>query len=143
MNTVQKSKIKEKKTRIECYHCGDSCPNTNIQIGEKVFCCNGCRLVYELLEENDLCAYYSLARAPGTTPLESGISSKYSYLEDNTVQRQLLNFSDGNINKVSLKIPMIHCSSCIWLLENLYRVDPGITESKVNYLRKELSLSFL
>ena len=143
MNTVQNSKIKEKVLQMECYHCGDSCPNMDIQIGEKVFCCNGCRLVYELLEEKDLCAYYSLTRAPGTTPLESGISSKYSYLGDETVKRQLLNFTDGNINKVSFKIPVIHCSSCIWLLENLYRVDPGIIESKVNFLRKELSLSFL
>ena len=36
----------------------------------------------------------------------------------------------------------MHCSSCIWLLENLYRVNDGIIESKVNFLRKEVSVSF-
>jgi Cu+-exporting ATPase len=125
-----------------CYHCGDECPNSNVYIGEKVFCCNGCKLVYELLKEKDLCAYYSISKTPGSSPPESGITSKYHYLSDETVHRQLITFTDGNLSKVTFKIPAIHCSSCIWLLENLYRVDEGIVDSKVNFLRKEISLSF-
>jgi Cu+-exporting ATPase len=130
------------KKDLLCYHCGDTCPTNDINIGEKLFCCNGCKLVYELLKEKDLCAYYSLSQSPGSSPAESGISKKYHFLEDNTVRRQLIDFSDGKISKVTFKIPAIHCSSCIWLLENLYRVDEGIVESKVNFLRKEVSLSF-
>jgi len=127
---------------INCYHCGEICPNSEIQIGDRVFCCSGCKLVYELLKEKDLCAYYSISQTPGSSPPESGISSKYSYLDDETVRRQLIDFSDGKLNRVTFKIPGIHCSSCIWLLENLYRVDEGVIESKVNFLRKELSLSY-
>ncbi len=128
--------------KIICYHCGDECLNSEIHIGEKIFCCNGCKLVYELLKEKDLCAYYSISQTPGSSPPESGISSKHRYLDDETVRRQLLNFTDGNISKVTFKIPGIHCSSCIWLLENLYLVDEGVIDSKVNFLRKELSLSY-
>ena len=128
--------------KLICFHCGDLCPGTGIHIGDKFFCCNGCKLVYELLKEKDLCAYYSLSQTPGSSPPEAGISSKYRYLDDEKVIRQLINFSDGNICRVIFKIPAIHCSSCIWLLENLYRVDSGIIESKVNFLRKEISLSF-
>jgi Cu+-exporting ATPase len=135
-------KIKETVTAPACYHCGEICASDYIQIDEKIFCCNGCKLVYELLEEKDLCAYYTLARTPGSTPPESGITSKYQYLDDESIQRQLLNFSDGTISKITLRIPSIHCSSCIWLLENLYRVDPGVLESRINFLRKELSLSY-
>jgi Cu+-exporting ATPase len=127
---------------LNCYHCGELCPNSDVHIGDKRFCCNGCKLVYELLKENDLCAYYSISQAPGSSPLESGISSRYQYLDDESVVRQLINFTDGKISKVTFNIPGIHCSSCIWLLENLYRVDAGIIESKVNFLRKELSLSY-
>jgi len=64
---------------LVCYHCGDNCPNSDIHIGENIFCCNGCKLVYELLKEKDLCAYYSISQTPGSSPLESGLSSKYSY----------------------------------------------------------------
>jgi Cu+-exporting ATPase len=130
------------REKINCYHCGELCPNSEIHSGENVFCCNGCKLVYELLKEKDLCAYYSISQTPGSSQLESGVSSKYHYLDDETVVRQLINFTNGKISKVTFKIPGIHCSSCIWLLENLYRVDPGVIESKVNFLRKELSLSF-
>jgi Cu+-exporting ATPase len=36
----------------------------------------------------------------------------------------------------------MHCSSCIWLLENLHKLDAGVTDSKVNFLRKELAVTF-
>ena len=142
MENINHSLHTDTKESLHCYHCGEVCAGKNIQIGDKIFCCNGCKLVYELLKEKDLCAYYSLTQTPGSSPPESGIESKYGYLDDKTVKQQLISFSDGTISKITFKIPAIHCSSCIWLLENLYRVDAGIIESKVNYLRKELSLSF-
>ncbi|HQV00167.1 MAG TPA: heavy metal translocating P-type ATPase, partial [Bacteroidia bacterium] len=38
--------------------------------------------------------------------------------------------------------PDIHCSSCIWLLENFKRVDAGVIQSKVNFIRKEVFIIF-
>jgi len=143
MDSIKNSKTKSSNTSLSCYHCGELCPQSDISIGDKYFCCNGCKLVYELLKENDLCAYYSLTQAPGTPPAEAGIHSRFSYLEDESLKRQLLTYSDHHISKITFKIPAIHCSSCIWLLENLYRVDTGISESKVNFLRRELRLTFL
>jgi len=142
MDHIQKTNTSKKIAENSCYHCGELCPNSEVRIDDKYFCCNGCKLVYELLEEKDLCAYYSIAQTPGTSPPEAGIKSRYSYLDDDIVVRQLVNFRDSHLSKISFRIPAIHCSSCIWLLENLYRVDPGVIESKVNYLRKELTISF-
>jgi Cu+-exporting ATPase len=142
MNNLNKTSINNIKHLISCYHCGEKCTNADIYIEEKYFCCNGCKLVYELLKEKDLCAYYSLTHTPGSTPLEAGLSSKYQYLDDETVKRQLVNFTDGQNSTITFMIPAIHCSSCIWLLENLYRIDPGIVKSRVDYLRKEFSVSY-
>jgi P-type Cu+ transporter len=142
MQTKNK-KIDLKKPELEaCYHCGDDCPDSGIAIGEKIFCCNGCKLVYELLSEKDLCAYYTLDQNPGISPKEAGITTKYGYLDDPSVVKQLISFSDGNRSQVTFTTPDMHCSSCIWLLENLYRVNDGIIESKVNFLRKEVSVNF-
>jgi Cu+-exporting ATPase len=143
MDPLRESKAKLQNGRIHCYHCGEICPHSQISIGEKRFCCNGCKLVFELLEEKDLCAYYSLTQTPGTTPAEAGIASRFEYLDDDGICRQLLSYSDHSISKISFNIPAIHCSSCIWLLENLYRVEPGISASKVNFLRRELSLTYV
>ena len=41
-----------------CYHCGEDCKDTKISLQDKTFCCDGCKLVYELLNENNLCDYY-------------------------------------------------------------------------------------
>ena len=50
---------------VICYHCGEHCTDELISYDEKAFCCNGCKMVYEILEENDLCNYYDLEKTPG------------------------------------------------------------------------------
>ena len=132
----------EKSEKLSCYHCGDPCPDSRINIGDKYFCCNGCKLVYELLEANDLCTYYTLESTPGNSPAEAGIAKKFQYLEDKDVRRKLINFTDGRISTVTFYIPGMHCASCVWLLESLYRLTPLVLSSKVNFLKKELSITF-
>ncbi|HKI46111.1 MAG TPA: heavy metal translocating P-type ATPase, partial [Balneolales bacterium] len=46
------------------------------------------------------------------------------------------------INKATFYIPQIHCRSCIWLLENLGRLDPAITGSRVDFLKRKVSVTF-
>jgi Cu+-exporting ATPase len=36
----------------------------------------------------------------------------------------------------------MHCSSCLWLLENLHRLNENIVSSKVNFTRKEGDIIF-
>ncbi len=133
-----------------CYHCGDSIrgerparmtQSGGVEYDGKLFCCSGCKVVYEILQQNDLCRYYSLDQTPGIQPA-SVESARYDYLADELVQKQLLNFSDGKHASVTLSLPSIHCSSCIWLLEHLYRLDAGVTSSQVDFLKKQVTVSF-
>ena len=55
----------DKKKKKVCYHCGENCTSGNIHLQEKIFCCDGCKLVYEILSENNLCTYYDLNTNPG------------------------------------------------------------------------------
>ena len=41
-----------------CYHCGEACTSLDIHIDKKYFCCFGCKLVYEILSDKDMCFYY-------------------------------------------------------------------------------------
>jgi P-type Cu+ transporter len=125
-----------------CFHCGESCERTNIVIEDKSFCCNGCKTVFELLESNDMCSYYALEENPGTSPVESGIAAKFAYLDDADIQRKLINFTDGESSTITFYIPSMHCASCVWLLESLYRLTPIIKSTKVNFLKKELTATF-
>lgn len=127
---------------IKCYHCGEQCDNKSIAADDKIFCCNGCKVVYEILSENNLCTYYNLENNPGNTNKTPLFKEKFSFLDDHSVAAEILEFSDNGISKVSFYIPSMHCSSCIWLLEKLYRLNPYITNSRVNFVKKEVSVTF-
>ena len=80
--------------------------------------------------------------APGSTPTEFGFKEKFNFLEDEGTLKQLYQFVNDDVATVTLTLPSIHCSSCIWVLESFYRINDGVTSSKVNFLKKQLTLSF-
>ena len=125
-----------------CYHCGEPCTGSDIALEEKKFCCEGCKMVYEILNENDLCRYYQIDEKAGIS-LKGRRQEHYAYLDDAEIREQLIDYSDGERTKVRFYLPQIHCASCIWLLENLYRLNDGITLSKVHFTKKEIQLSYL
>ncbi len=130
------------KNQIVCYHCGDLCKDESIAIDDKYFCCSGCKTVYEILNQGELCTYYNFQENPGISP-KNFETKKFDYLDDTTTINKLLDFSDDKISKITFFIPQMHCSSCIWLLENLFKLNPAITSSTVNFVRKELSVKYL
>ncbi|TCP25196.1 Cu+-exporting ATPase [Tenacibaculum skagerrakense] len=124
-----------------CYHCGDDCESkATITFDEKSFCCNGCKTVYEIFSSNDLTCYYDLQNSPGATPED--IKGKYDYLDNEDIIEKLLEFNDATIQVVNLYIPHIHCSSCIWILENMQKLHAGIKSSQVNFPKKSVRISF-
>ncbi len=124
-----------------CYHCGEQC-NDIITAEDKNFCCEGCRQVYLLLNENNLCNYYSFDKNPGIKAKGKFVSEKFAYLDDETVKGKLVQFSSDIQTNVLFQLPQMHCASCIFLLENLHRIDEGIIKSQANFQRKEVLVIF-
>lgn len=131
----------KKRIVTTCYHCGQACENEVLHQEDKTFCCYGCQTVFEILNTHDLCTYYSLDKTPGSQHAVVG-DDVYAYLDEKTVRRKLLTFDSSEFASVQFYIPAIHCVSCIWLLENLQRVDAGILRSEVNFPRKMVSIDF-
>jgi P-type Cu+ transporter len=124
-----------------CFHCGETCGPDLVRAEGKSFCCTGCQTVYEILQENNLCAYYDFDDRAKLS-FKPTKTSRFAYLDDDSMRRALLQFSDGTIAKTTFRLPNIHCASCIWLLENLYKINPALLRSEVNFLKKELALTF-
>ncbi len=123
-----------------CFHCGDSCDTQTIVFEEKSFCCNGCKTVYEIFSTNDLDYYYDLENTPGISPeLTDG---KFDYLENPDIVAKLLEFDEGSTSVVNFLVPSMHCSSCIWVLENLSRLISAIKSSLVNFPEKTIRITF-
>ena len=124
-----------------CFHCGlDIEKADEIHFDTKVFCCNGCKTVYEIFSANDLSCYYDFEQSPGATPLD--IAGKYDFLDNPTIVAKLLDFQEENTEIITLSIPHIHCSSCIWILENLQRLQTGINTSQVNFPEKKVRINY-
>ncbi len=123
-----------------CYHCGLDCGKNPVKFNDKCFCCNGCKTVYEILNTNELGCYYDLESNPGTIPSE--IKGKYAYLENEEIVSNLLEFNDGEIAVVEFYVPSIHCSSCIWVLENLSKLNHGVITSLVNFPKKTVRITY-
>lgn len=127
-------------TEVTCYHCGKAC-DENIFVHDKNFCCQGCRTVYEILQENDLCEYYSIDDQKAT--LQKSITDQsFDYLDEDVLRKKALLFESRDLAKVSFFIPAIHCASCIWLLENLHRIDGGIFKAEVSFGQKKVTIDF-
>ncbi len=124
-----------------CYHCGTEC-DQSIQIESKYFCCDGCKMVYQLLDENGMCQYYDLTNMPGITAKGIFASDKFNYLDNQAVQDQLIQFRQGDQAHVIFYLPQIHCVSCVWLLENLHKINPGVIQSQTNFEKKEVKIVY-
>ncbi len=123
-----------------CFHCGLDAESTPITYDDKLFCCNGCKTVYEIFSLNDLSCYYDLQNAPGATPKE--IEGKYDFLDNAEICNKLLEFNDNKIQIITLYVPHIHCSSCIWILENLNKLLPSVGQSIVNFGKKTVRITY-
>ena len=124
--------------QIACFHCGEICPEEPILFHEKEFCCHGCQHVYELLEDHALADYYTCDIKPGKAPS----SQNFSFLNHPSFREQLISYSAHGLSKVSFILPAIHCRSCLYLLENLHRLDDGISKSILQFGKKEISIWF-
>lgn len=132
------------QTRPKCYHCGEDCDTDVLVFDEKEFCCQGCRLVYEVLAENGLCEFYSLDSNPGKSQKSGAkLRNRFDYLDDPDVAKGLLDFKNATESHVTFYIPQIHCSSCIWLLENLFQINAAIIGSRVDFVKRKVQLKFL
>lgn len=131
----------ETEQTLLCYHCGQSCEEEAHWLEAKPFCCNGCKTVFEILNANNLCEYYSLEKNPGI-PINLKSEQTFAWLDETTIRKKILTFDSPEFSKVNFFVPAIHCVSCIWLLENLKRLSPGVLRSEVNFTKKLIRVDF-
>jgi Cu+-exporting ATPase len=124
-----------------CYHCGDALPLRPIKIDQQLFCCNGCATVYQLLEKNELGAFYQYEPMAGSKPGKER-ADQYAFLDLPEIRKRYITFENEQQVRVRLSLPAIHCSSCIYLLENLSKLETKVLRVQVHFARKEAAIVF-
>jgi Cu+-exporting ATPase len=67
---------------------------------------------------------------------------RWAYLDAPELLQQLLDFADDRVHRVTFEIPAMHCIACVWLLENLFRLHPGVGRSLVNFAQRQVTITY-
>ena len=127
-----------------CRHCGDPCEGEAILSPDGRFCCPGCESVYSILKAHRLEGFYTCDIKPGVSQKGAAAreGSHYAALDDPEIAGRFLHFNDGRLARAVFQVPAIHCASCVWLLEQLWRFDPGVAQTEVNVVRRTVRIDF-
>ncbi|GAB4202618.1 MAG: heavy metal translocating P-type ATPase metal-binding domain-containing protein [Bacteroidia bacterium] len=138
-NNLSQIKIAE----THCFHCNGLLPKSPIEKDNHLFCCKGCVSVYAIIKESGLeNIYANKSLGSFSKPADNYQANEFDFLEIPSVQEKIISFKEGNICKVVLYAPDIHCASCIWLLEHLPKLHSGVIQSQVNFHSKKISVLF-
>jgi len=125
-------------SRARCTHCRSPIPE-GAETGP--FCCHGCAAVHALLVEQGLDRYYELAGdRPAPAPPAAPPASR-AWLEPLAAEARERAGEAGSC-RLRLDIQGIHCSACVWLLEETFRrrraggaieVNPALGQVELAY----------
>ncbi len=108
------------------------------------FCCSGCASVFDLLQTHALTQFYTCAPGAGVSQkaLASRARDRFAALDDPAVAQRFIDTHDGTFAHATFSVPSMHCASCLWLLEQLWRFDEGIGRSEADLLRRTVRVTF-
>lgn len=129
--------------RLHCRHCGEPCVEQT-DTADGAFCCAGCASVYALLRAHALTDYYACAPDAGRPQRDLGrrAADRFAPLDDPAVAARFIESNDATWTHAVLHVPAMHCASCLWLLEQLWRFDPGVGRSEADLLRRTVRVAF-
>ncbi len=119
---------------ISCAHCDLPVPKGLINTdAEHQFCCGGCESVFNVLHGAGLDGYYGIRDAVKPDAQPASISNaSYEELDDPAFQSACVTNLPGGQCETELLLEGMHCAACVWLIERLPRVCPGVLESRAN-----------
>jgi|26BtaG_2_1085354.scaffolds.fasta_scaffold00011_31 Cu+-exporting ATPase len=130
-----------KSMKEQCFHCGQDIELEEVKFDEKKFCCAGCKTVYEILNTTGLENFYEMNSDAGIRP-DSRANHHFDFLDTPEIFDKVVDFSEDGVTLVNFHIPVIHCTSCVWLLESLNTVNENIIYSHVSFSKKNVQISF-
>lgn len=127
---------------VSCAHCGLPVPSPSA-VSEPQFCCSGCRSVYEIVHAAGLTGYYAYQdRAAAMAVGDKRTPRKYEELDDEAFRAQHQRRDEQGHASADLLLEGVHCSACVWLVERVGRVTPGVISSRLDLSRNVVTLTW-
>jgi Cu+-exporting ATPase len=126
-----------------CAHCGEPCAGDGVETAEGRFCCEGCAAVSAVLHAHGLTAYYRCVPGAGVSQRQASgrDRQRFAALDDPAVAARVVR-TVGGATTATFAVPALHCASCVWLLEQLWRFDDGVRRTEVDLLRRVVRVAY-
>lgn len=121
-----------------CAHCGLPVPAGLVDGGRaEQFCCGGCETACTIIRGCGLEGYYRLRReSDDAAPAPVRTTAKrYGEFDDPVFRTLYARPLPGGLFAAELFLEGVHCAACLWLVERLPRVVPGVIEARLDLRR--------
>ncbi len=121
-------------TDIACAHCTLPVPATLVREGhERQFCCAGCETAYTLLHTHGLDQFYAFPERRESRVQRTGRS--YEEFDHPAFTALHVKPASDGLSRVELYLEGIHCASCVWLVERVPLLVPGVLRAELDVRR--------
>ena len=125
-----------------CTHCALEVPSgLVVPNADQQFCCSGCEAAYTMIHAGGLDRFYELRRQAEANPGRVAESSRgFAEFDHDTFQSLYCKACAGSLRTTELLLEGVHCAACVWLLEKLPSLVPGVIDARLNLRRATLQL---
>lgn len=118
---------------VACDHCGLPVPESLFEEqAESQFCCGGCRVAYDTIRDCGLDAYYTHRdRFAEDRQSSRGEGKRYAAYDSEAFQQKHTEPAGDGLRAIDFRLEGVHCAACVWLVERLGRVAPGVIDSRL------------
>ena len=121
-----------------CAHCGLVVPRGMVRHDlDEQFCCPGCEAAYRTIHACGLEEYYRLREVSTDERLRPpGAGHAFAEFDDPAFHAIYVSADADGISRIELLLEGVHCAACVWLVERLPAVVPGVIEARLQLRRR-------
>ena len=119
----------------DCIHCGNELGRF-WKMTDGPFCCRGCKGVYEMIHQEDLCRFYDL-KPDSHSPAPLLKAENFDWLDRLLDEQE----TAGPVH-LDLDIQGVHCAACVWLIEELFKRRQAGIQLRINPTLGKVELSW-
>lgn len=131
---------------VSCTHCGLDVPPLR-RAPERVeqFCCGGCEQVHRTITEAGLGDYYAVrrefSRADEAEPAQHQ-GGDYGAFERPGFLAEYVRINGAGVARVEFLLEGVRCAACVWLVEKLPQLLPGVLEARLRLKESQVSVDY-
>jgi len=121
-----------------CIHCG-----LPVAGADERFCCSGCATAYRLLHDGGLAEFYRLRDATATGPgRQAGEDPAADAFDGSAFRAAWARPLGGGDELIAWYLEGLHCPACVWLVEQLPRLLPGVRWARLDLGTAQLRVAY-